>query len=141
MDFTTPLLGGLLIGGAVIVLYAGPGRVAGVSGILYAATLERAAGAERPWRLFFLAGLVLGGWLAAGFGLALTPPGSLTAGQAALLASAGLLTGIGTRLGSGCTSGHGICGTARLSPRSIIATIVFMTLGMVTATLLRPLLA
>jgi len=127
--------GGVLIGLAAVVLYGTLGRIAGISGITYNA-LERG---QRGWRLAFLAGLLVAPWLAAvsGFHLAESPlPAS--AGGLVLLTMAGLLVGIGTRIGNGCTSGHGICGMSRLSPRSFAAVLVFMVVGMAVATLLRP---
>lgn len=131
------LAGGALIGLSAALLYGLLGRIAGISGIAYGALWGERT--ERPWRLAFLAGLVGGGWLAL-----------LTAGKPALapqptpawlLIAAGLLVGAGTRLGGGCTSGHGICGVARLSPRSIVAVLTFMFVGMAAASLLRPWLA
>lgn len=129
------LLGGALIGAAAVVLYAGTGRIAGISGI----TFGLASAADRAWRAVFLLGLLGGGLLAAhamGFGLP-APAGT----PAWLLVAGGLLVGIGTRIGNGCTSGHGVCGLARLSSRSLAAVLTFMAMGVLTATLLRPLLA
>lgn len=130
-------LGGLLIGAAALLLYAVAGRIAGISGITYGA-LWPVAG-ERGWRLLFLAGLVLGGWLA-WLGGADRPLAPLphTPGGIGVLLIAGLLVGYGTRVGGGCTSGHGVCGLARRSPRSLAATLAFMATGMLAATLLRP---
>lgn len=130
---TQAILGGMLIGLSAVLLYAGLGRIAGISGIAFG-MLEPAA---RHWRLPFLAGLVGGGWLAVSAGVALTPWTIPQAGGAGLLALAGLLVGAGTALGNGCTSGHGICGLARLSPRSLAAVATFMLVGMAAATLLR----
>lgn len=138
MNLLSALGGGLLIGAAVVVLYAGLGRIAGISGITFGTVWGEPS--QRQWQVSFLGGLVLGGWLAAGFGLALTAPAAPTLAAALLLVASGLLTGIGTRLGGGCTSGHGVCGAARGSPRSLLATGLFMAIGMATATLLRPLL-
>lgn len=129
--------GGVLIGAAALLLYAVSGRVAGVSGIAFGALWQ--APAERSWRWLFLAGLVLGGWLAVLAGA--REPGAPfpdTPAGTALLLAAGLLVGLGTRIGNGCTSGHGICGMSRLSPRSLVATVVFMFMGMLVATWLRP---
>lgn len=133
-----PLVGGLLIGSAALLLYAASGRIAGISGIFYAALWGEHS--QRWWRLAFLFGLVAGGWLAAQGGIAL-PPSGLPQGikDKALLVVAGLLVGAGTQLGNGCTSGHGICGLARLSARSMVAVTVFMTFGVIAASLLRPL--
>jgi uncharacterized membrane protein YedE/YeeE len=126
----TPLAsfgGGLLIGlGAALLLLAN-GRIAGVSGIL--GGLLRPARGDIGWRLAFLLGLLAAplGWLA----LQAMPPAQIDH-TPALLAVSGLLVGLGTRFGSGCTSGHGVCGIARLSPRSLVATLCFMVAGFVT---------
>lgn len=130
--------GGLLIGLAALLLYATLGRIAGVSNIAYGGIWARD---DRLWRLLFLAGLVGGGWLAVLATGALPAPGPAAGAPLAIAIGSGLLVGIGTRLGNGCTSGHGVCGLARLSPRSLAAVLVFMGIGMVTATLLRPLLS
>jgi hypothetical protein len=123
----TAAAGGLLIGGAAALLLITNGRVAGISGILGGA-LVRAPG-DRLWRVCFLLGLPLGA-LAMGVargGLEIRLPASPTA-----LVIAGLLVGFGTQLGSGCTSGHGVCGMARGSRRSLVATILFMLTGALT---------
>ena len=116
------------------MLMAFNGRIAGISGILNGAF----GGDDARWRRLFIVGLVVGGaaWLLAGGGpvFALRESFSLP-----LLAGAGFLVGFGTRLGSGCTSGHGVCGIARLSPRSIVATLTFMAFGMLTVFVLRTL--
>ncbi len=130
--------GGALIGAAAVVLLATTGRVAGISGI--AAGSVRATPGERGWRWAFLLGL-----LAAAGGVLYwqTVPGqaprnllrdALPAWQ---LVGAGLLVGFGTRLGNGCTSGHGVCGVARGSMRSLLATLVFMACAMLTTFLIR----
>ena len=131
----TALAGGLLIGAAALVLYAATGRIAGVSGIAYGGVW--AARDDRAWRWLFIASLVAGGALALLFG---TPMPEAGAVPWLLPLASGLLVGFGTRLGNGCTSGHGVCGLGRLSPRSLAAVVVFMALGMLTATLLRPVL-
>src|SRR5512134_2951623 len=126
------LIGGGLIGLAAALLWLALGRIAGISGILGQA-LRGAAGAERKgaeffWRVLFLIGLPLGAWLAVQLGWTAqpsAPPSIATPGNLLLVVVGGLLVGFGTRLGSGCTSGHGVCGLARLSPRSLVATIVF----------------
>jgi uncharacterized membrane protein YedE/YeeE len=122
------LLGGALIGSAAALLLAVHGRIAGISGILGGLITSRER-SERSWRLAFLVGLITGPALYRLFYGAL--PLQLEADVPTLLA-AGLLVGFGTRLGSGCTSGHGVCGLARLSPRSLVATITFMSLGTAT---------
>lgn len=138
VPFLPALAGGALIGVAAVLLYATLGRIAGISGIAYGALWSSAA--ERPWRWLFLGGLVAGGWLAAVL-LGSLPDAAPPSADAAVLAIvAGTLVGFGTRLGNGCTSGHGVCGLARLSPRSLASVLVFMAVGMATATLLRPLL-
>lgn len=138
MDFAIPAAGGMLIGLAALLLYGTLGRIAGVSGIAFGAVWTR--GRERHWRAVFLGGLVAGAWLGAAM-FALAPPAPIGAGGALLAGAAGLLVGFGTRMGNGCTSGHGVCGLARLSPRSLASVAVFMGVGMLVATLLRPLLA
>lgn len=130
----TALTGGLLIGLAALLYYALLGRIAGISGQLYSALLAQ-SGRRLP--LAFLAGLVVGGWVAAAwFPLPAAPLLSPW-----LVIGAGLLVGYGTRISNGCTSGHGVCGLARRSPRSLAAVAVFMSAGALTATFLRPLLA
>jgi hypothetical protein len=133
MSLFSSLLGGILIGASALLLYAVEGQIAGISGIVFGALRG-----ERVWKLLFLGGLVAGGWLAVEAG-ALPPHAPLpaTASGIALVLLAGLLVGLGTRLANGCTSGHGICGLARLSPRSLAAVLTFMGVGMLTATALR----
>lgn len=121
-DYILATLGGLLIGTAAALLLAFNGRIAGISGIL--GRLVERDEAERSWRLTFLAGLVLGGVV-----LLIADPTLInqTTGATPLtLGAAGLLVGIGTQMGNGCTSGHGVCGLARLSKRSLVATLTFM---------------
>ena len=127
------LIGGALIGLAASLLLLLNGRIAGISGIL-GGIFGTVGGAERYWRLAFVIGLICGAaiyFLAAGRHAVQLPDGNLT------LIVAGLLVGFGTRLGSGCTSGHGVCGLARLSPRSLAATVTFMLFGMLTVFLVR----
>ncbi len=125
------LTGGIMIGLASALLLLANGRIAGISGILGRGFFDRAqAPGERPWRLAFLAGLPLGAWLSMlatgdAMGFAITP-------SPALLVAGGLLVGVGTQLGSGCTSGHGVCGMARGSRRSIVATATFMATAALT---------
>lgn len=133
-DFTpwSSLAGGILIGLSASLLLIGSGRVAGISGLV-AGLIAPAAG-EGRWRAMFLGGLVASGlvvhflWPQA---IGQTPRG-LTS-----VAVAGLFVGVGTRLGGGCTSGHGVCGMSRASPRSLVATIVFIATGVITTTLVR----
>jgi len=122
LPFYWPLGGGLLIGLAAAVMLLVNGRVAGVSG-LTASALGLGAGAPRRLGLGFLAGLLGGALLAQ---IAIRQPQIEVTASPALLIVGGLLVGFGTRLGSGCTSGHGVCGMARLSPRSLTATGIFM---------------
>ncbi len=123
-----PLAGGALIGLASVLLLWLAGRIAGVSGIV-GGLLPPQSG-DAIWRLAFVAGLLLGPVVA----LALTGESRVGAPAASMpvLIVAGLLVGIGTTLGGGCTSGHGVCGLARFSPRSIAATLVFMAVAAAT---------
>ena len=133
-DFSpmSALAGGALIGAAAVLLMAATGRIMGIAGIVGGLLGKGARGAG--WRWAFLAGMAvaavaarLSGHLSIqGDGLALTP-----------LAAAGFLVGLGTRMGNGCTSGHGVCGFARLSPRSIVATAVFMVTAIITVAIVR----
>lgn len=136
MESFTPvsaLIGGILIGLAATGLMALNGRIAGISGIVGSAMTARAE--EFGWRLAFVLGLFLGPWLVLAVGGRL-PPIVLDA-PLAVIVSGGLLVGFGSRLGSGCTSGHGVCGLARLSPRSLVATLVFTASGMATVFVMR----
>ncbi|HEY1090864.1 MAG TPA: YeeE/YedE family protein [Burkholderiaceae bacterium] len=126
------LAGGALIGLAAAMLVLLNGRIAGISGIV--GGLLRPVRGDSAWRLAFVLGL-LGAPLAYML-LAARPQVQIDAGHGAL-ALAGLLVGVGTRYGSGCTSGHGVCGLSRLSPRSLVATLVFMAAGFVTVYLAR----
>ena len=130
------LLGGVLIGAAAASLLLLNGRIAGISGIV--GGLLRPERGDVAWRAAFVAGLVFAP-AAYGF-IARLPATAIEASYPALLL-AGLLVGAGTRFGSGCTSGHGVCGIARLSPRSLVATAAFMAAGIVTVFIVRHLLA
>jgi uncharacterized membrane protein YedE/YeeE len=130
-DWVGGLGGGILLGLAATLALALDGRIAGVSGIL--SGLFTAAG-DRPWRVAFLLGLPTGAGLQALIAGGL--PQQISASPL-LPVVAGLLVGVGTRLGSGCTSGHGICGLARRSPRSLAATAVFMAVAMATVFVVR----
>ena len=139
MTTFTPLsaiAGGAILGTAAVLLMKFNGRIAGISGILNS-TLSAVPG-DRLWRLLFLGGLVLGGLLYQ----IITAEPLITRDSFPViqLVAAGVLVGLGTRLGSGCTSGHGVCGIARLSPRSIVSTVVFLVTGAVVATTLQVLL-
>jgi uncharacterized protein len=127
------LFGGALIGLAASMLMILTGRLAGVSGILGGLLPPRSG--DRGWRIAFIAGLIAAPLLAALGGAALPAPRMTS--NVALIALAGLLVGFGTRLGNGCTSGHGVCGSARLSTRSITATIIFMVTAIATVAIAR----
>ncbi len=128
------IAGGLLIGGAAALFLLLTGRIAGVSGMTAIAT--RIGSGGTPWRqaTAFLVGLPLGTVLV---GLFVRRPELVVNSSVPLLVLAGLLVGFGTRLGNGCTSGHGVCGIARLSPRSIAATAIFMASAVATVFLVR----
>lgn len=127
------LAGGLLIGLAAGVLILLNGRVAGISGIV-GNLLGKSSAGERSWRVLFLAGLLAAPWM----WRAVSPlPAPQIDADMPLLIVAGLLVGFGTRLGSGCTSGHGVCGISRGSLRSLAATLGFMGAGFATVFLLR----
>jgi uncharacterized protein len=137
------LAGGLMIGAAAALLVLGNGRVAGISGIV-GGLLQNLRG-ERAWRLSFIAGLFAAPWLWR-LATASSVAGSVSGGGALVsvidaspvtLVVAGLLVGVGTRYASGCTSGHGVCGIARGSLRSFVATGVFMATGFVTVFVVR----
>lgn len=137
MDTMTPLAaigGGLLIGSAAALLLLLSGRIAGVSGMVARATRIGSGGTPWSQATAFLVGLPIGAALIALF--VRTPEIAVTS-SLPLLIVAGLLVGFGTRLGNGCTSGHGVCGMARLSPRSIAATATFMASAALTVFLVR----
>lgn len=130
-DIVMAVIGGALIGLAAVLLLAFNGRIMGVSGML-GGLLARSEG--MGWRAAFLGGSIAAPLLLAVAGY--RPAVEMQAGPVVLIV-AGLLVGVGTSLGSGCTSGHGICGIARLSPRSLVATAVFMSVAIVTVALTR----
>lgn len=136
-DFTpvSGALGGALIGLSAVMLMAGLGRIAGISGI-FASIISGQAVSERGWRLLFLAGLLIGTALTALLG-GFDPDSIGFPGNPVTTVIGGVLVGAGTALGSGCTSGHGICGISRLSPRSISSTMMFMAVAVVTVYLMR----
>ncbi|HVX75405.1 MAG TPA: YeeE/YedE thiosulfate transporter family protein [Bradyrhizobium sp.] len=127
------LLGGALIGLAASMLMILTGRLAGISGILGGLFTPRTG--DRIWRIAFIAGLIAAPLIAALAGAPLPAPAMTS--NIALIAVAGLLVGFGTRLGNGCTSGHGVCGIVRLSTRSIAATLVFMVTAIITVAVAR----
>ena len=133
MENFTPLpalAGGLLIGAASVWLLAANGRVAGVSGILHGIFAQPPG--DRMWRAAFIVGL-----LAAGFIWRAFAPGGAGDANLGAMALAGALVGFGTRLGGGCTSGHGVCGLGRFSLRSLVAVITFMICGMAATFVMR----
>lgn len=123
------LIGGLMIGTASAIVLLGLGRIAGVSGLAARATGITIDGAPRPLAIAFVVGLPLGALLVA---LILGPVEARFEQGVIALIIGGLLVGFGTRLGSGCTSGHGVCGMSRLSARSLVATATFMLTGFAT---------
>ena len=134
MNFTpqTALAGGVLIGLAAAVLILFSGRIAGISGIL--GGLLRPQRGDAGWRLAFLAGLLAAPVL---YGMVTALPEVTIDAGAGTLVAAGLLVGVGTRYGSGCTSGHGVAGISRGSPRSLVATAAFMFAGFLTVYIVR----
>ena len=125
--FLTALLGGICIGAAAAIMMVAIGRVTGISGILYNGLH---APVRNTWSVVFLAGLILGAGVHY-FGTGAAAP-ALDA-SLPMLVAAGFTVGVGTRLGSGCTSGHGICGIGRVSPRSLVAVATFMATGIAAA--------
>jgi uncharacterized membrane protein YedE/YeeE len=126
------LLGGVLIGIAATLLLLLNGRIAGVSGITFN-VLQRTSRSEAAWRLAFLAGLMGAG----GIAMFATGQRAISPAPMAMLILAGLLVGYGSRLGGGCTSGHGVCGIGRMSKRSLVATLLFVAAAMATVFVLR----
>ncbi|TDR30184.1 YeeE/YedE family protein [Hydromonas duriensis] len=138
MDFKWALFGGVLIGLSSVLLLVILGRVAGISGIVSGMFYPSAHSPASPkldrwWRIAFVVGLVVGGCVTTDvMSIEIHAP-TLSYGGLAL---AGILVGVGTVLGSGCTSGHGVCGLGRLSRRSLVAVLTFMAAGMLTVTLM-----
>ena len=142
MEHFTPIpatIGGLLIGVSAALLWLGNGRIAGMSG-MYSQLLP--ARLDGLWRLVFLVFMIGGAFVAAYFVPSLgnapqlaAPPAWFTGGAPIWIAASGLLTGFGTKIGNGCTSGHGICGLARLSTRSFVAVAVFFGVAILTVTI------
>jgi uncharacterized membrane protein YedE/YeeE len=135
MENFTPvpaLLGGLLIGLASVWLLAANGRIAGISNILHG-LFARVPG-DGAWRAWFVAGLVVAGFIWHALGLAPAPREGFGLGW---VIASGLLVGFGTRMSNGCTSGHGVCGLGRLSLRSLVAVITFMLAGAAAVTIVR----
>lgn len=122
-------VGGLLIGSSALLLMASQGKIAGISGVV-GGLLAPAATGQRAWRLLFVAGLLVGALLVqwvTGRWVTTAIPASL-----GLMVVAGFIVGVGTRMGNGCTSGHGVCGLGRRSPRSLVAVMVFMSVAVAT---------
>lgn len=137
--FLPPLAGGLLIGVASVLLLLGLGRIAGISGIAFGLLDRPNWNTANLWRAGFVIGLVAAGWVWTQWsGQPLQPE---RAGNLPLLIASGLLVGFGTSLGSGCTSGHGVCGLGRLSVRSLAAVATFMLTAGLTVFVLRHVLA
>jgi uncharacterized membrane protein YedE/YeeE len=130
------LAGGALIGLAAVALALLAGRIAGVSGIV--GGLLRPTRGDVGWRIAFVAGMVAAPLL---YALAAAAPTTRIDASTAIVIAGGLLVGWGSRYGSGCTSGHGVCGLSRLSPRSLAATVTFMAAGFATVLLVRHVLA
>ncbi len=131
------LAGGAILGVAVIILWLWNGRIAGISGIL-GGLLPPKRGGDNTWRAAFIIGLIISPLI---YSLFAALPVIQIDADFPMLILAGLLVGIGTRYGAGCTSGHGVCGLARFSPRSLVATLSFMFTGFVTVWLVRHLFA
>ncbi len=135
IDFTpvSATIGGVLIGLAAALLMLLTGRIAGITGIL--AGCLAFVGGDRAWRAAFLVGLIAAPLLSPLIGIRLAEP-LIPQGWLVVIA-AGFLVGFGTRVGGGCTSGHGVCGIARLSPRSIVATLIFMIVAIAVVFVVR----
>jgi uncharacterized membrane protein YedE/YeeE len=129
MELGRALLGGALIGAAATTYWFANSRVAGISGVLRNALVSRD---DRGVAIPFLLGLLVAGWVGARVGAGPTVAGAGPSSFVPVLALSGLLVGLGTRLGGGCTSGHGVCGLARLSRRSLAATLTFIATGALT---------
>jgi len=129
------LMGGALVGAAAALFVLLNGRIAGISGVL--GGLLRPVKGDVAWRAAFVIGLIVAPLIYLLFG---SPPKPRIDADFGALVLAGLLVGVGTRYGAGCTSGHGVCGLSRLSPRSIVATAAFMAAGFVTVLAIRHLM-
>jgi uncharacterized membrane protein YedE/YeeE len=131
----TSLIGGALIGLSAVILMLLNGRIAGISGITAGLLSLSGPIRDRDWRVAFVAGLIVAPLMLAIFG-GWSPEIAFVAPLPGMVI-AGLFVGFGTVVGNGCTSGHGVCGIARLSPRSLVATAIFMAAGFVTTFILR----
>lgn len=135
LEVAMPLAGGILIGVAATMLLLFSGNIAGISGIFGGMLFQQ--GKQRTWRTAFVVGLIVGGMLLYSIN---TEYFENTSGRGLVaITIAGLLVGIGTRVGGGCTSGHGVCGIGRLSARSLVATLTFMAAGMALVAFVQPL--
>ncbi|MEM7132241.1 MAG: YeeE/YedE family protein [Chloroflexota bacterium] len=135
-NWITALVGGILIGVSSTVMLAWNGRIAGISGMVHMLVTPKAG--DISWRWIFLLGMIGGGAL---YEYVLTPTPTPEFGFAPLaMILGGLIVGFGTRMGSGCTSGHGVCGLGRLSPRSLVAVITFLVTSIATVFVIRHLL-
>lgn len=130
------IFGGLVLSIAALCMLFGIGKLSGISGILY--NLKNSKSPSEHWRIVFTLGLVISPFFAHFLGFSL--PSSIDVSWPAIIIG-GLLVGFGTRIGSGCTSGHGICGIGRLSMRSVVATITFMSTGIITVFIVNNLLS
>jgi uncharacterized protein len=133
-DYLLALLGGALIGLSASLMLFWNGRVTGISGIVYGAAVKPIKN-DKVWRWYFLGGLLAGGLMLQFFYPSAFSQGLQT--KSWTVTVAGLLVGFGTSLGNGCTSGHGVCGISRLSPRSIIATLTFIGAGVLAVFIFR----
>jgi len=133
-QFIWPVIGGVLIGSAALILFATLGRISGISGIFWSIL---SSAKQASWRYAFVLGLPLGTWLFHQLSGAPVPQES---GSWLAIVAGGILVGFGVHIGSGCTSGHGICGLSRLSMRSMVATLTFMGVGIVTVFVIRHIL-
>ena len=138
-EFTpiSALIGGLLIGLASILTLIGLGKIAGISGIFFQGLRSTTTKRQLNWQIYFIGGLIIGPIVANFIGFSI--PSSIDLSWSQIIIG-GLLVGFGTRYGSGCTSGHGICGIGRFSPRSIAATMIFMLTAIATVFIIRHLI-
>jgi uncharacterized membrane protein YedE/YeeE len=133
-EFVMPLLGGVLIGVSSGIMLLFNGRTTGISGIFSGLLFKREH--EETWRSYFLAGLIFGGFVLQYLNPELFE--NTTGRSLLVLVISGLLVGIGSKLGRGCTSGHGVCGIGRLSVTSLVATVVFVLAGMFLVAIVQP---
>jgi len=134
--FYWPIVGGLAIGAASVILLLMNGRLAGISGIMWGVLSQGVGG--KAWQILFVIGLLAGTWIFHAVSGNPFPPAS---DNYLLAALGGIFVGMGVKIGNGCTSGHGVCGVGRLSPRSIVATVTFMLVGIVTVLIFNSLFA